>query len=77
MDIQEIMQVLTLIAVVLAFYWQYRSFPPDKTAELIEQLTIMAMRTDSRLDDALVDIMEYINDARATNTGNDSTQPVE
>ena len=77
MEIQEIMQVLTLIAVVLAFYWQYRSFPPDKTAELIEQLTIMAMRTDSRLDDALVDIMEYINDARTTSTGNDSTQPVE
>ena len=64
MDIQELMQVLTLLAVVLAFYWSHRSFPPDKTAELITQLTEMAMRTESRLDDAIVDILEYVNDAR-------------
>jgi len=72
MDIQELMQVLTLLAVVLAFYWSHRSFPPDKTAELITQLTEMAMRTESRLDDAIVDILEYINDARPA--GDDTTE---
>lgn len=72
MEIQDLMQVLVLFAVVLAFYWQHRSFPPDKTAELIEQLTEMAMRTESRLDDAIVDIMEYINDARPA--GDDTTE---
>jgi len=72
MEIQDLMQVLVLVAVVLAFYWQHRSFPPDKTAELIAQLTEMAMRTESRLDDAIVDIMEYINDARPD--GDDTTE---
>ena len=64
MDINEVMQVLTIAAVVAAFYWQHRSFPPTETAKLIEQLTEMAMRTESRLDDAIVDIMEYFNDVR-------------
>ena len=64
MDINDLMQVLTLVAVVAAFYWQYRSFPPTETAKLIEQLTEMAMRTESRLDDAIVDILEYFNDVR-------------
>ena len=72
MEIQDLMQVLVLVAVVLAFYWQHRSFPPDKTAELITQLTEMAMRTESRLDDAIVDILEYINDARPA--GDDTTE---
>ena len=72
MDIQELMQVLTLLAVVLVFYWSHRSFPPEKTAELITQLTEMAMRTESKLDDAIVDIMEYINDARGV--GDDTTE---
>ena len=72
MEIQDLMQVLVLVAVVLAFYWQHRSFPPDKTAELITQLTEMAMRTESRLDDAIVDILEYINDARPA--GDDNTE---
>ena len=76
MEIQDLMQVLVLVAVVLAFYWQHRSFPPQQTAELITQLTEMAMRTESRLDDALVDIMEYINDIRIAN-GEDEQTPVE
>ena len=72
MEIQDLMQVLVLVAVVLAFYWQHRSFPPDKTGELITQLTEMAMRTESRLDDAIVDILEYINDVRPA--GDDTTE---
>ena len=64
MDINDVMQILTIVAVVAAFYWQYRSFPPTETAKLIEQLTEMAMRTESRLDDAIVDIVEYFNDVR-------------
>lgn len=64
MDINDVMQILTIAAVVAAFYWQYRSFPPNETAKLIEQLTEMAMRTESRLDDAIVDIVEYFNDVR-------------
>ena len=72
MDINDVMQILTIAAVVAAFYWQYRSFPPAETAKLIEQLTEMAMRTESRLDDAIVDIMEYFNDARPD--GDDTTE---
>lgn len=74
MDIQEIMQVLTLLAIVLAFYWSHRSFPPDKTAELIRELTEIATKTDSRLDDAIVEIMDYVNEARRLNNDGDDTE---
>lgn len=73
MDIQEVMQILTLLAIVLAFYWSHRSFPPDKTAELIKELTEIATKTDSRLDDAIVEIMDYLNEARQTNNDGDDT----
>lgn len=75
MEIQEIMQVLTIFAVVIMFYWQYRSFPPNETAKLLDQLTDMASKTESRLDDAIIDIMEYVNNARANSEDQDMTSP--
>jgi len=77
MDINDLMQVLTLVAVVAAFYWTHRSFPPTETADMIKQLTEMAQRTESRLDDAIVEIMDYVNDARMTDdeaSDSDKTQ---
>lgn len=69
MEIQDLMQVLVLAAVVLAFYWQHRSFPPDKTSELIDRLASLSEQTTTKLDDLLVEIAITLNEMRGDPDG--------
>ena len=65
MDFEQVFQMLGLAVVVLVYWWSYRSFPPGETAKLIERLGEVSQRTESRLDDLLVDIARLLNEMRA------------
>ncbi len=64
MEFEQLLQVLALAVVVLVYWWSYRSFPPGETARLIEGLAEVSQRTQSRLDDLLVDIARLLNEMR-------------
>ena len=65
MDFEQAFQVLALAVVVLVYWWSYRSFPPGETAKLIERLGEVSQRSESRLDDLLVEIARLLNELRA------------
>lgn len=65
MDFEQIFQVLVLSVVVLVYWWSYRSFPPGETAKLIQRLGEVSQRSESRLDDLLVDVARLLNELRA------------
>ena len=64
MDFEQVFQVLVLAAVVMVYWWSYRSFPPGETARLIERLGEVSQRTESRLDDLLVEVARLLNELR-------------
>jgi len=64
LQFSEVMQVLTLLAVVLIFYWSHRSFPPQQTADLLDRLSQASAKTPTKVDDLLIDIAEVLNDLR-------------
>jgi len=64
MDFEQVFQMLVRAVVVLVYWWSYRSFPPGETAKLIERLGEVSQRTESRLDDLLVDIARLLNEMR-------------
>ena len=64
MDFEQMFQMLVLAVVVLVYWWSYRSFPPGETAKLIQRLGEVSQRTESRLDDLLVDIARLLNELR-------------
>ena len=65
MDFEQVFQVLVLAVVALVYWWAYRSFPPGETAKLIQRLGEVSQRTESRLDDLLVEIARLLNELRA------------
>lgn len=65
MDFEQGFQVLVLSVVVLVYWWSYRSFPPGETAKLIQRLGEVSQRTESRLDDLLVEVARLLNELRA------------
>ena len=62
MDFEQVFQVLVLAVVALVYWWAYRSFPPGETAKLIQRLGEVSQRTESRLDDLLVEIARLLNE---------------
>jgi hypothetical protein len=67
MTFDQVIELLTLASVVLVFWWTHRSFPPQQTAQLIEQLQIASEKTQTRLDDVLVQIAALLNAIREEN----------
>ena len=65
MDFEQVFQVLVLAVVALVYWWSYRSFPPGETAKLIQRLGEVSQRSESRLDDLLVEIARLLNELRA------------
>ena len=65
MDFEQVFQVLVLTVVVMVYWWSYRSFPPGETARLLERLGEVSQRTESRLDDILVEVARLLNELRA------------
>lgn len=56
---------LILITVAVFVFWQTnKSFPAEKTGELIEKLTVASKKTETQIDDILVLIAEALNDLR-------------
>ncbi len=68
MDFEQVFQVLVLAVVVMVYWWSYRSFLPGETAKLIERLGEVSQRTESRLDDLLVEIARLLNEMRTPET---------
>ena len=64
MDFEQTFQILTLAAICLIYWLAFRSFPPGETAKLIDRLDELSQRTQSRLDDLLVDIARLLNEMR-------------
>ena len=64
MTFEQVFQILILGAVVLIFWWSHRSFPPQQTAQLIQQLTEASHKTQTQVDDVLVEIAKLLNDLR-------------
>ncbi len=64
MTFEQVFQILILAAVVLVFWWSHRSFPPQQTAQLIQQLTDASQKTQTQVDDILVGIAMLLNDVR-------------
>ncbi len=64
MDFEQVFQVLVLSVVVLVYWWSYRSFPPGETAKLIQRLSEVSQRSESRLDDLLVEVARLLNELR-------------
>ncbi len=77
MDFEQGFQVLILAVVVLVYWWSYRSFPPGETAKLIERLGEVSQRTESRLDDLLVEIARLLNALRQPPEAEAGDTPVE
>ena len=63
-EFEQVFQLLLLGAVVLVFWWSHRSFPPQQTADLIQQLAEASQRTQTQMDDILVEIAKLLNDLR-------------
>ncbi len=64
MNFEQVFQVLTLAVMALVYWWSFRSFPPGETAKLIDRLGEVSQRTESRLDDLLVDVARLMNELR-------------
>lgn len=64
MTFEQVFQILILASVVLVFWWSHRSFPPQQTAQIIQQLTDASQKTQTQVDDILVDIAKLLNDVR-------------
>lgn len=64
MDYEQVFQLLILAAVVLVYWWSYRSFPPQQTAELLQRLSETSKLTETRIDDLLVEIARLLNEMR-------------
>lgn len=64
MDFEQVFQVLALAVVTLVYWWSYRSFPPGETAKLIQRLGEVSQRTETRLDDLLVEVARLLNELR-------------
>ena len=65
MEFEQLFQMLALAVVALVYWLSYRSFPPGETAKLIQRLGEVSQRTESRLDDLLVDIARLLNEMRS------------
>ena len=68
MTFEQLFQILILLVVVLLFWWSHRSFPPQQTAQLIKQLAEASQRTQTQLDDVLVEIARLLNGLRENET---------
>ena len=64
MDYEQVFQLLILAVVVLVYWWSYRSFPPQQTSELLERLSETSKRTETRVDDLLVEVARLLNSMR-------------
>jgi len=64
MDFEQAFEILTLLVILLVYWWAYRSFPPGETAKLIERLGELSQGTETRLDDLLVEIARLLNELR-------------
>ena len=64
MDYEQVFQLLILAVVVLVYWWSHRSFPPQQTADLIERLSEASQRTETKMDDLLVEIARLLNELR-------------
>ncbi len=73
MDFEQVFQILVLAVVVLVYWWSYRSFPPNETAKLIRRLGEVSRRTETQLDDLLVEIARLLNELRMDD--HDKEQP--
>ena len=76
MDFEQVFQVLALVVVVMVYWWSFRSFPPGETARLIERLGEVSQRTESRLDDLLVEVARLLNELRAPETESSDREPL-
>jgi hypothetical protein len=63
-EFEQVMQIAILLAVVLAYWWANQSFPPKQTGQLIEQLADASTKTQTKLDDMLVEVARLLNDLR-------------
>ena len=75
MTFEQVFQLLMLAVGVLVFWWSHRSFPPQQTAKLIEQLTEASQQTQTQLDDMLVEVARLLNDLRMAETSSTSPHP--
>ena len=64
LDYEQVFQLLILAVVVLVYWWSYRSFPPQQTAELLQRLAETSQHTETRIDDLLVEIARMLNELR-------------
>ena len=64
MAFEQIFQLVVLAVVVLVYWWSHRSFPPKQTAELLQKLSEASQKTDTHVDDLLVEIAQALNELR-------------
>lgn len=64
MTFEQAFQILMLAAGVLVFWWTHKSFPPNETTKLINDLSEASKHTQTRLDDILVEAAKLLNDMR-------------
>ncbi|MYD11576.1 MAG: hypothetical protein F4X02_16225 [Chloroflexi bacterium] len=76
MDFEQVFQLLALAVVVMVYWWSFRSFPPGETARLIERLGEVSQRTESRLDDLLVEVARLLNELRAPEAESSDREPL-
>lgn len=64
MAFEQIFQLVVLAVVVLIYWWSHRSFPPKQTAELLQKLSEASQKTETHVDDLLVEIAQVLNELR-------------
>jgi len=62
MTFEQVFQILILAAVVLVFWWSHRSFPPQQTTQLLQELAEASRQTQTRIDDVLVTVAQLLHD---------------
>lgn len=70
MEFEQAITLISLLAVIIISYLSHRSFPPKQTAELIDRLATHAEKTQTKMDDLLLDVARVLNDIREQNRTN-------
>lgn len=59
-EFEEAFMILALAATVLVFYWSHKSFPPDPTNRLLEQLGDYSKKTPTQADDIAYEVAKAL-----------------
>lgn len=65
MEFEQALKIIELLIIVVAIFLIHNSFPAGKVKELIELLKTETKKTETPIDDLLLQVVELLNQLRA------------